>query len=51
MILLHLSDLHFDIRDPLELMYSKWDSMIECIIKRTHIDALILSGDMIFTNI
>ena len=48
MILLHLSDLHFDIRDPLELMYSKWDSMIECIIKRTHIDALILSGDMIF---
>lgn len=33
MILLHLSDLHFDIRDPLELMYSKWDSMIECIIK------------------
>ena len=48
MTLLHLSDLHFDIGDPLVLMHAKWEDMIECIIKKIPIDVLVLSGDMVF---
>lgn len=48
MTLLHLSDLHFDIGDPLVLMHAKWEDMIECIKEKIHIDVLVLSGDMVF---
>lgn len=49
MTFLHLSDLHFDIADPLVLMHAKWEKMIECIMeKKIKIDALVLSGDIVF---
>lgn len=46
MIILHLSDLHFDRSDPLEQMREKWEKMI-CCIRDSGIqpDTLVISGD------
>lgn len=48
MRILHLSDLHFDISDPNELLLEKWKQMVSFLKEQGPIDVLCITGDCIF---